>query len=204
MQGPTQGLNKTRGPTQGPVSRHLSSVARPDRLDDTQPAQRAYLARNSPHAVRDGIPSDPSKARLVRSPVPVPSPSSAATIKDISPMACPGQSRLLNPPASSISSPFLRSAAPTSVVSPTTPRSTPTASTVSLPLQSTRVQVQPYLPSLHPLITRETLKELDLEAILRNPQLRAFSSPPLYSTVNLTFSLVSFSLPSQCRTRSPI
>jgi hypothetical protein len=31
---------------------------------------------------------------------------------------------------------------------------------------------QPYLPSLHPLITRETLKELDLEAILRNPQLR--------------------------------
>ncbi|KDQ09864.1 hypothetical protein BOTBODRAFT_178606 [Botryobasidium botryosum FD-172 SS1] len=32
--------------------------------------------------------------------------------------------------------------------------------------------IQPHIPSLHPLITRETLKELDLEAILRNPQLR--------------------------------
>lgn len=30
----------------------------------------------------------------------------------------------------------------------------------------------PHIPSLHPLINRQTLKELDLSAILRNPQLR--------------------------------
>ncbi|KIM56774.1 hypothetical protein SCLCIDRAFT_204652 [Scleroderma citrinum Foug A] len=30
----------------------------------------------------------------------------------------------------------------------------------------------PHIPSLHPLINRQTLKELDLAAILRNPQLR--------------------------------
>ena len=30
----------------------------------------------------------------------------------------------------------------------------------------------PHIPSPHPLINRQTLKELDLEAILRNPQLR--------------------------------
>jgi hypothetical protein len=32
----------------------------------------------------------------------------------------------------------------------------------------------PHIPSSHPLINRQTLKELDLEAILRNPQLRTF------------------------------
>lgn len=31
-----------------------------------------------------------------------------------------------------------------------------------------------HIPSLQPLINRQTLKELDLDAILRNPQLRAF------------------------------
>jgi hypothetical protein len=40
----------------------------------------------------------------------------------------------------------------------------------------------PHIPSLHPLINRQTLKELDLSAILRNPQLRAssFSLPYLF------------------------
>lgn len=33
----------------------------------------------------------------------------------------------------------------------------------------------PHIPSLHPLINRQTLKELDLSAILRNPQLRTSS-----------------------------
>jgi hypothetical protein len=32
----------------------------------------------------------------------------------------------------------------------------------------------PHIPSLQPLINRHTLKELDLDTILRNPQLRAF------------------------------
>lgn len=32
----------------------------------------------------------------------------------------------------------------------------------------------PHIPSLQPLINRQTLKELDLDTILRNPQLRAF------------------------------
>jgi hypothetical protein len=38
----------------------------------------------------------------------------------------------------------------------------------------------PYIPCLQPLINRETLKELDLEQILRNPQLREFLSPRSY------------------------
>lgn len=37
----------------------------------------------------------------------------------------------------------------------------------------------PHIPSLHPLINRQTLKELDLAAILRNPQLRT-PSPSLF------------------------
>ncbi|CCO31375.1 hypothetical protein BN14_05415 [Rhizoctonia solani AG-1 IB] len=43
----------------------------------------------------------------------------------------------------------------------------------STPLaRSTPTRRVAHVPSLTPLITRETLKELDLEAILRNPQLR--------------------------------
>jgi hypothetical protein len=38
----------------------------------------------------------------------------------------------------------------------------------------------PHIPSLHPLINRQTLKELDLSAILRNPQLRTSSLPLAY------------------------
>jgi len=34
-----------------------------------------------------------------------------------------------------------------------------------------------HIPSLQPLINRQTLKELDLDVILRNPQLRALRSP---------------------------
>ena len=35
----------------------------------------------------------------------------------------------------------------------------------------------PHIPSMHPLINRQTLKELDLDSILRNPQLRQYLSP---------------------------
>lgn len=42
----------------------------------------------------------------------------------------------------------------------------------STPLVRSTPRRVAHVPSLTPLITRETLKELDLEAILRNPQLR--------------------------------
>lgn len=38
----------------------------------------------------------------------------------------------------------------------------------------------PHIPSLHPLINRQTLKELDLSAILRNPQLRTSPLSHIY------------------------
>jgi hypothetical protein len=37
----------------------------------------------------------------------------------------------------------------------------------------------PHIPVRNPPINKDTLKELDLEAILRNPQLRAFPLPSL-------------------------
>ena len=55
--------------------------------------------------------------------------------------------------------------------------------------------VSPYVPSHQPPINRETLKELDLEAILRNPQLRQCSLQlslfpiPLYSFMSLSSPL---------------
>ncbi|KAF8442909.1 Tcp11-domain-containing protein [Boletus edulis BED1] len=42
----------------------------------------------------------------------------------------------------------------------------------------------PHIPSLHPLINRQTLKELDLSAILRNPQLRTSASHAYYSSAH--------------------
>lgn len=51
----------------------------------------------------------------------------------------------------------------------------------------------PHIPSLQPLINRQTLKELDLDAILRNPQLRAclhyFYATQSHSSQAMIFSL---------------
>ncbi|KAG8733535.1 hypothetical protein FRC11_005457 [Ceratobasidium sp. 423] len=57
---------------------------------------------------------------------------------------------------------------------PSPPRPTdPRMRSPSTPLaRTTPARRVAHVPSLTPLITRETLKELDLEAILRNPQLR--------------------------------
>ena len=46
----------------------------------------------------------------------------------------------------------------------------------------------PHIPSLHPLINRQTLKELDLSAILRNPQLRTSLLPLAYDHLTHSFS----------------
>lgn len=59
----------------------------------------------------------------------------------------------------------------------------PTSSTGSLPSPSRIVipidPCSPHIPVRNPPINKDTLKELDLEAILRNPQLRAFPLPSL-------------------------
>lgn len=65
-----------------------------------------------------------------------------------------------------------------------TPLPSPLRSTLSLPV----TPIEPsyvHVPSHQPPINRETLKELDLDAILRNPQLRAYSTPILSSVPDL-------------------
>lgn len=52
-----------------------------------------------------------------------------------------------------------------------TPLDTPNPSLPPTP-QSRVDLTSPHIPSMHPLINRQTLKELDLNSILRNPQLR--------------------------------
>lgn len=67
-----------------------------------------------------------------------------------------------------------------------TPLPSPLRSTLSLPV----TPIEPsyaHVPSHQPPINRETLKELDLEAILRNPQLRACSTSILSSVPDLPF-----------------
>ena len=55
---------------------------------------------------------------------------------------------------------------------------TPTTPVVS-PLQPD--YASPYIPSITPLINRQTLRELDLDVIIRNPMLRALLSSPFPS-----------------------
>lgn len=54
------------------------------------------------------------------------------------------------------------------------PQSSSLDSPNSLPhIPQSRIDLtSPHIPSMHPLINRQTLKELDLNSILRNPQLR--------------------------------
>jgi hypothetical protein len=55
-------------------------------------------------------------------------------------------------------------------VSPTSPVGTPPSpSRIVIPIDP----CSPHIPVRNPPINKDTLKELDLEAILRNPQLRA-------------------------------
>ena len=87
---------------------------------------------------------------------------------------------------------------PTSFSAPTTP--------VTKPLQHLPPSVtfnpidpnSPHIPSPHPLINRQTLKELDLDAILRNPQLRTckimFSIIYIYITNLFLFFRTRFTI----------
>ncbi|KAF8606939.1 Tcp11-domain-containing protein [Ceratobasidium sp. AG-I] len=87
------------------------------------------------------------------------SPTTRMATHDVSRPVCSALPLRVPTSTSTLSSPVRSS--DTRLRSPSTPlvRPSPTRSVA-------------HIPSLTPLITRETLKELDLEAILRNPQLR--------------------------------
>ncbi|KAG9127109.1 hypothetical protein FRC07_000613, partial [Ceratobasidium sp. 392] len=117
----------------------------------TEPVPPASQAQLSPDATAPG-------ANIVR-----PSPAEPSTIPMathdaprpvcVLPLAVPQSSATSPPPPTRSQDARLRS--------PSTP--------LARSIPARRVA---HVPSLTPLITRETLKELDLEAILRNPQLR--------------------------------
>ncbi|KAG8966146.1 hypothetical protein FRC03_012471 [Tulasnella sp. 419] len=67
-----------------------------------------------------------------------------------------------------IRSPSIRPTVPSPTSSSTPSSSSPTPTSSPTP----NVPAFPYVPPIYPLITRETLRELDLEVILRSPQLR--------------------------------
>jgi hypothetical protein len=81
-----------------------------------------------------------------------------------------GETRLAAswPPELGKDTPSLAELCPTSPTSPT--GSLPSPSRIVIPIDP----CSPHIPVRNPPINKDTLKELDLEAILRNPQLRAF------------------------------
>ncbi|TFK40550.1 T-complex protein 11-domain-containing protein [Crucibulum laeve] len=142
-------------PSSPQVSSPLSSQALSSYTDNT--AKRPRLDRVVP-------PPHPSGRRMSKHFIRKATPSKSPTVRHGSDIEDIGIVSTADPGPSTGS--LLRPRSSKSLSRPTLP-------TLRVPRLLPQVDLSsPYLPSLQPLINRQTLKELDLDAILRNPQLR--------------------------------
>ncbi|KAG9103836.1 hypothetical protein FRC06_007648 [Ceratobasidium sp. 370] len=171
-------LEHTPAPTPAP-----SPCPSPASLPDDDRPQKRRRANSLPNLARADI-------EMLEQPpqAPLSEPAPPASPPQLTPDATAPTSNIVRPaPAQLVTSPMATHNAPrpvcvlplgvpaTSAASPPPParaqdaRLRSPSTPLARPAPPRRVA---HVPSLTPLITRETLKELDLEAILRNPQLR--------------------------------
>ncbi|KAI6039325.1 T-complex protein 11-domain-containing protein [Pisolithus marmoratus] len=163
--------------------------------DNAVPPSSPWLSTDTAHAVwpSESSPTDSSPS----SPLSPSSPNTDPTLR--SPKRSRVDTSHIPPPKRHIRIPERQSPSRSSFVSPSPTRrsrkrpehrgalSSPSPTTAHLRIDSYFLPdashllvhppypvdlTSPHIPSLHPLINRQTLKELDLSAILRNPQLR--------------------------------